>query len=105
MYLSKDEEELLKRVLGNGDVFEADDDELLDRFECKKVPSKENIRSIIMEIGHKQLFQKRRYIAECWREILTKGLVDTSLSSILGITSQYEALKSNTRKVIGMLQS
>ena len=67
LYISKDEEETLKKSL-EGELDPEDDDmfDLLSSYKCYCNPSKENIKVILEELAHQELIQKPRYVANAW---------------------------------------
>ena len=51
-YIAKDEEDVVAEVLKEN--FDADElIDVVDRFGCRKVPTKENARDFILEVAHK----------------------------------------------------
>ena len=62
-YIAKDEEATLHQAIREGNISEEFVD-LLDRFECRKIPTKENATSLILEVAHKEIVQKPQYIAD-----------------------------------------
>ena len=51
-YIAKDEEDVVAEVLKEN--FDADElIDVVDRFGCRKVPTKENARDLILEVAHK----------------------------------------------------
>lgn len=79
--IAKDEEETLHQALHEGDISEEFID-LLDRFGCRKIPTKENAMNVILELAHKEIVQKPQYIADSWKDILQKGLHESKISSV-----------------------
>ena len=69
------------------------------------MPSKENIKSLILEVAHKEVIQRAQYVADCWNGIFRKSLADSKLSTLEGVSSAYQALEPTTKKVPGMLDA
>ncbi|KAJ7352792.1 hypothetical protein OS493_033853 [Desmophyllum pertusum] len=92
---------------GDKDAEEHEEDkeltELLDRFGCRKLPTKENIKSLILEVAHKEIIQKAQYVADCWNDIFRESLADSKLSRMEGVCSLYKSLEPTTKKVLGMI--
>ena len=64
-YVARDEEEILSEALRGASLGSNDDLlEMLDRFGCRKVPTKESMKGIILEVAHKELVQGPQYIAD-----------------------------------------
>lgn len=69
-YIAKDEENVVAEALtGNFDADKLID--VLDRFGCRKVPTKENARDLILEVAHKEILQKPQYVADARLEAQT----------------------------------
>ena len=109
-YLSKSEEQVVCEALGRPveewDSDDKDDEdllELLDRFGCRSLPTKENIKSLILEVAHKEIIQKAQYVADCWHYIFRGSLAEGKLSTLEGVCSVYQSLEPTTKKVLGML--
>ena len=69
-YIPESERNILEAALQE---FPADSDELVEilgEYDCKKMPSKANLPQIISEIGHKEIIQKPRFIADCMQPVL-----------------------------------
>ena len=77
--------------------------ELLDRFGCRSLPTKENIKTLILKVAHKDIIQKAQYVADCWDDIFRGSLVKGKLSTLQGLCNVYESLEPTTREVLGMV--
>ena len=58
----QDEEDVAEALKGNFDADELID--VLDRFGCRKVPTKENTRDPTLKVAHKEMIQKPQYVAD-----------------------------------------
>lgn len=71
MFLSPAERDLVKCAL---DRFEEVDNtdllEFLESHHCRKLPSKDNVKSIVLELAHKELIQAPKYVIVCFAVIL-----------------------------------
>lgn len=103
-YIAKDEEATLHQAIREGNISEEFVD-LLDRFECRKIPTKENATSLILEVAHKEIVQKPQYIADSWKDVLQTGLHESKLSSLEGLYSMFEDIEPTNKKVIGMIHA
>jgi len=70
---------------------------------CRRLPTKENIKSLIREAAHKEIIQRAQYVAACWEGIFRGLLAESKLSTMEGVCSVYRSLKPSTKKVFGML--
>ena len=79
-----------------------DDEDLmerLNRYACRKRPTKENLRDRILELAHKELIQRPQYI-DCWHVLLGKNCQKTDRSTAAKVYEQYESLEPTTKKVL-----
>ena len=109
-YLAPSEEQVVcEALITPGDKWDSDDRddedllELLDRFGCRSLPTKENIKTLILEVAHKEIIQKAQYVADCWDDIFRESLAKGKLSTLEGVCNVYESLEPTTRKVLGMV--
>ena len=96
-YLAPSEEPVVRKAFQRTDDKSNLDDtadeelfDLLERFECRKIPTKENIMSLILEVAHKEIIQKPQYIADCWDGVFKEALTKGNLSTLEGICSVYQ---------------
>lgn len=97
-YISPDEANVLKKCLQNWE--EADNEELISIFSnygCRRIPTSKNIRSIIYDVGHKELIQRPKYIIDCWREVLD-GIV-----SLEELNEIYEKRIPNAKNMLRII--
>lgn len=55
------------------DAFDPDDKdtlEFLPTFKCFRMPRKDNIQNIILELAHQEMIQKPRYVVNSWAPIV-----------------------------------
>ena len=71
-YVTADDREVLTKCL-SGELHCQDDDllELLSSFKCFKLPTKDNIKVLLVELAHQEIIQKPRYVAQCWAPIIS----------------------------------
>lgn len=79
------------------DVNENELIEVLDSLECKRIPSKENIWTILFDIAHKEIIQKSKHIVDTWNEILDQ-ICDKE-----GLTKFYESCLPTAKRIIKIL--
>jgi len=104
-YVAKDEQEVVAEALkGNLDVEELI--EVLDRFGCRKLPTQENAKDLILDVAHKEIVQKPQYVADAWREAL-KMMVKSKdeIATIEGLCNLYQTVAPTNRKVLSMVRT
>lgn len=103
-YVTADDREVLTKCL-SGDLDCQDDDllELLSSYKCFKLPSKDNIKVLLMELAHQEIIQKPRYVAQCWAPIISALKSDPHFGSIKSINELFLDLNPNSKKVIKAL--
>ena len=113
-YIAKDEEKVISDALegtlpdvidgGHEEDSENDLIEILGRFDCRKRVTESSVKSIILEIAHKQIIQKAKYVIDAWRLILQlhfKEKVPT-ISTLLEI---YNKVEPTNKKVLALLKA
>ncbi|XP_028409486.1 uncharacterized protein LOC114532099 [Dendronephthya gigantea] len=103
-YVSKTEAHLIERVLSNS--LSTDHEEVVDflsAFECKKLVTAANFREVVIEIAHKELVQKPRYVCDCWMDVLypLKSFV-TTRDALFEI---YQSLYPTAAKVCKIIKA
>lgn len=108
-YLAQDDEDVVREALkgreGEGSTEYEELLDLLDRYGCRKLPTPQNVKELILELAHKELIQRPQYVADCWSVLLLKYLKGSDLSTAKKVQERYIALQPTTRKVIGMIQA
>lgn len=101
IYVSKDEQEIIKKCLeGEIDVNDEDLLDLLSSYKCYRLPTQESIESILEELAHQELVQKPKYITCAWSPQLEalKGFAefhDFNSMSTMKEKSQRQSMPSN----------
>ncbi|XP_072550021.1 uncharacterized protein [Salminus brasiliensis] len=71
LYVSKHDREVLRHASNN---FESVDQEslldILDSYECHRMPTAENLVPLLSQLGHKVLIQMPMFVIECWKPVL-----------------------------------
>ncbi|XP_030609353.1 uncharacterized protein LOC115797005 [Archocentrus centrarchus] len=70
--------------------------DILDNQSCRRMPTACNATEVLMELAHKTLVQEPAYVIEQWAKTLS-----TAGESLCDLSSVYEALQPNVRKVLG----
>lgn len=97
-FISESEKDIIKSALENFE--ETDCEELLDvlnNFECKRVPNPDTISSIIFDISHKEIIQKPKFIIDCWLHILANIIDLHSLQTI------YKNCEPKSKNILSIL--
>lgn len=106
LYVSLDEREVLENSLkvdfnlSDGDLLD-----LLSSFKCYKIPTKDNIFTILHELAHQEIVQKPRYIADCLSPIVNALRVYTPFQTLEDLKSFYSAKKPSSKKIINLLSA
>ena len=79
--------------------------EFLSMCKCHRIPTKENIQSIIYELAHQELVQKPRYIVHCWTPILKMLQVDSTFKTPQGVSELYDSKHPTAKKIIKLLKA
>ena len=90
-----------------GPDYKADDDEVLEflsSFKCFKVPTPDNITTIIKELAHQELAQKPKYVIHCWTPIFSQLKHDPSFKTIESLNELYKSKEPTAKKIIKLLQ-
>ena len=74
--------------------FDPEDEDVLDflsSMNCRKLPTSENVETIIDELAHQELKQKPRYITNCWSPILRslQNGSDDTFQTVAGVAQLY----------------
>lgn len=106
-YVSKDECETLQRC--NSDAFdpENDDDvlELLGSYKCYRLPTKEAMSKIVLELAHQELIQKPKYIAHAWSPIIAQLKNYGEFKNVESLNEMWSLKKPTAKKVIKLLDA
>lgn len=107
-YLAPIDEEVICTALTNDkEQFSDNEDlvELLDRFGCRSMPTSDNIKSLVMEVAHKEIIQHPQYVADCWEGIFRTTLTQRQFLSVDEVKRLYESLEPTTKKVLAMVDA
>ncbi|KAL7860298.1 hypothetical protein AOLI_G00166470 [Acnodon oligacanthus] len=71
LYISKHDREVLQHALNNFETVDQDSLlDILDSYECHRMPTEENLGPLLTQLGHKALIQMPKFVIDCWRPIL-----------------------------------
>ena len=106
LYVTGEDRDIFDLCL-NGE-FDPKSNEVLDflsLWKCHKLPTKENIETILFELAHQELVQKPRYIANCWAPILSILQINPLFQTRERLASLYESKRPTAKKIINMLKA
>ena len=106
LFVNQSDRKLITTALKE-DLSEDDRDELidlLDRLDVTALPTRDNLKGLLLKVAHKQLIQKPRYA--CEKMSLIAG---ASMKEAFGNTQQvllmYEDKKPTTKKLLKLLEA
>lgn len=104
-YVTAYDREVLTKCL-SGDLDCQDDDllEFLSSYKSFKLPNKDNLKVLLMELAHQEIIQKPRYVAQCWSPIIISLKSDLHFCCVKSIKELFLDLSPNAKKVIKALQ-
>ena len=90
-YIAAEDREVLDACLS--DAFDLDDKDILEflsTFKCFRMPSKDNIQKIILELAHQELIQKPRYVVNSWAPIVNSLCSHYHFQTLEGLKGLYD---------------
>lgn len=106
IYVSKDEQEIIKKCLeGEIDVNDEDLLDLLSSYKCYRLPTQESIKSILEELAHQELVQKPKYITMAWSPQLEALKGFSEFHDLNSMCTMYERKKPTSKHVIKLLKA
>ncbi|XP_068719442.1 uncharacterized protein [Montipora capricornis] len=105
-YIAAEDREVLDTCLS--DAFDANDKdaiEFLSTFKCFRVPNKDNIRTIIMELAHQELVQKPRYVLNSWAPIVNSLGCDYTFQTLEGLKELYDSKRPTAKKINNLFRA
>ena len=101
-YVTVDEKVTIEESLTNYSMSE-DLLDLLSSYKCYKNPRAEIMKEIFLEIGHQELIQKPKYVANCFVEEFQKASLPSEFNSITSLRSFYNQRIPSAKKIINSL--
>ena len=107
-YVSKDECETLQKCnASDSDEYDpANDDDVLDflsSYKGYRVPTKEAMPNIILELAHQEIIQKPKYIANAWSPIIAHLKSYAQFKNVESLKEMYSSKKPTAKKIIKLL--
>lgn len=103
-YVSNSEADVIQKAFSKS--IGVDDEDLLDflsAFDCKRQVTEENLKEVVVEIAHKELIQKPKYVSDCWLDILSP--IKSFISSKESLCQIYESLYPTPSKICRLLHA
>ena len=102
-YISIEEKDNINEMLTN---FEENNQDLLDTlssYNCYRLPTKESLKDVVLELAHQEIIQKPRYVANCFAEIFSVSTCEAPLKSDKNLLQYYAKRIPSAKKVIKCL--
>lgn len=106
LYISPEERDLVNKALLE-DLLAEEQEELLDLFDrlgAKSIPTKENLKPMLLSIAHKLIIQHPKYALDKMSEVARKAFRH-AFPNQTNIQKMYENGKPTTRKVVKLLDA
>jgi hypothetical protein len=95
-YVDQDEKEVLEMALNDFQPEQTDElVNVLDAYDCRKLPTRDNLHDVIKEIDHKLIIQTPMFVIDCWRSVLGPMAFDSHASFM----AMYDSLIPSTKIV------
>ncbi|CAB3981201.1 Hypothetical predicted protein, partial [Paramuricea clavata] len=79
--------------------------DFLERFKCRAVVKKENITTIMIEIGQQELMQKPHLMVATWQPVLQTLKKYPPFQTLSALEVSYEDTKPTTKKILQLLDA
>ncbi|XP_038065173.1 uncharacterized protein LOC119735517 isoform X2 [Patiria miniata] len=107
MYLSETDRRVVDKAL-HGQPLDSDDQDdfldLLGRVNCHSLPSKDEIRPMVISIAHKELIQEPKYALDAIASVAGPGL-QIRIPNPAALQEMYSSKMPTPRKVVKLLDS
>lgn len=98
-YINNDEKQILTVALSN--FRSVDVDELIDvlsNYDCKVLPTEENIAQIVAELANQEIVQKPAYISDCFYDVVKNMLSKADLDNL------YNNCKPSSKNILHLME-
>ena len=105
-YIAAEDRDVLDACLS--DAFDPNDKDTLDflsSYKCFRVPRKDNIQKITMELAHQELIQKPQYVLNSWAPIVNSLRSDYHFETLEGLKGLYDTKRPTAKKVIKLFRA
>jgi hypothetical protein len=99
-YVDEVDKVVLQNALANFDQTDIDElVDVLDGYECRKMPTQANFKELLIQIAHKELVQGPAFVIKCW------GMQMQQLKPLLNksVRETLEELQPTTKKVLQII--
>lgn len=105
-YVSQDERDLVNLAIDNKLTEQQQEEwrEFLDRFGCKFLPRPDQLKSIIIEVAHKEIIQCPLYITDSWSSPLSV-MRKADFPNIHQVEKLFEEAQPTNKKVLGLISA
>lgn len=105
-YISPEERDLVNKALLEDLLGEEQEEllDLLDRMGAKSIPTRENLKAILLNLGHKLIIQQPKYALDKMSEVARTTFAH-AFKSQQNIQELYENMKPTARKVLKLLEA
>lgn len=104
-YIAPEDKEVLDKCMG--DAFDPNDEdtlEFLSTFKCFKLPTKDNVKTIIVELAHQELIQKPKYVLICWTPIVNLLRQEDCFQTLEGLKQLYQNKRPTAKKIVKLFK-
>ena len=101
-YVSAEERDLLDLMFDSSDEHNEELMDLLSSYNCFRVPKKNNVKNIIVELAHQELMQNPKYIINCFGMVFGDHLLKKS-RNVNSIYDFYKEKMPTPTKVVKKL--
>lgn len=100
-FIAGEDREVLDACLSDAfDPYDKDTLEFLSTFKCFRMPSKDNIQKIILELPHQELIQKSQYMVNSWAPIVSSLRSHYHFQTLEGLKGLYDTKRPTAKKII-----
>ena len=103
-YLSPDESKLIELALScncESELFTSDEFmECMEKFKVRTLASKNNTRSVILEVARQELIQKPHIMATCWHNSFSSLKQKDEFKSVDAVKALYDTIAPTAKKVL-----
>lgn len=95
-FFSSHEPNIIINALVNFDSVEADEiTDLLANYECHKNVRPETLPEILLELAHKEMIQKPKFVIDCWREVSQSHMLVLDPEALIKMYSEWKPTTSS----------
>uniref|UniRef100_A0A1A8L2M6 Si:ch73-30l9.1 n=1 Tax=Nothobranchius pienaari TaxID=704102 RepID=A0A1A8L2M6_9TELE len=105
-YISPEERDLVNKALLDDLLGDEHDEliDLLDRMGAKSIPTRENLKAVLLNVAHKLIIQQPTYALDKMSQVARTTFAH-AFRSQLNIVEMYENMKPTARKVLKLFEA